>query len=133
MKGLLYIVCLVVLIVQSLTFRPSKNRTISANNYTNSKCYFKPIRYKPISSFVKKAKRIKVITALATTKYESKYGHLEGDDLGGDYETKYLPDDALLDPLHYASFLESDQHSYDVLTRKYSHFLHFHWPPPQRA
>lgn len=129
MKGLFYIVGTVLLIMQSSVSGLCKNSIISENNYIKQKSYFKQARCKPVSSYVKKAKKLHILTLLMPVDFDSE--KVNGDDLGGDDKWENSREDDLSGTTFSFVFFAANLPGYFFSERRYNSFIKFHIPPPK--
>jgi hypothetical protein len=129
MKGIFYIVTIVFLIIQSAVSGFCTNSTIPENNYIKQKSFFKQARCKPVSSYVRKAKKLQVLSVMMPV--ESDTEKVNGDDLGGDEKWENSREDDLPGNLTTFAFLTNSSIDYSFSQRRYSYFIRFHIPPPK--
>ncbi|MBU1821598.1 MAG: hypothetical protein KKG00_08830 [Bacteroidetes bacterium] len=131
MKGLFYIACVVLLMVQTSASGFCINSIIPENNYTIKKHCIKQTRYKAFSSYVKKAKKIKPLSFLFSTQSDSQ--QLEGDDLGGDDKWENSREDSIAGTVFSFKIFASGLRGHPFPARRYNSFIQFNIPPPKYA
>lgn len=129
MKGMLYIGFVMLLILKSATTGLCDNSIIPANNLTKQKSFIKPTRYKAVSSYVKKAKKVKVFSSFAAPDFTSH--QLEGDDMGSDEKEESSQEDSIhgIPSVFHIPAFNHPQYSFSL--RRYTSFVQFNIPPPK--
>lgn len=129
MKEVLYMVFGILLVIQMVSRVSSMDNTITPNSYTKQKCFLKQTRFKPVSSYVKKVKKIKVgPVSIASSDHSQS---LEGDDLGHDDKLENTHEDLVGATTDLFCFFATDKPLYGSLLRQYNLFTQHNIPPPE--
>lgn len=129
MKGVLYIVLGILLVAQMVTRISSMDNTIAKNNSIKEKCFLKQTRFKPVSSYVKKVKKVHIGPVSLDTSGHSQ--NLDGDDLGHDDKLENSHEDSMSEVAYSFRFYSADRQLYSSIDREYNLFFQYTIPPPE--